>query len=174
MEEVILDAIIEALRTVTATRFFRSERGYQGRFYCALQKALDKRGVLRDGVILEMEYQKKGGHHGMTQRPDIILHIPVEESGEVVYENNFAVLALKRRASSNKAQDDFRKLDEMCKVLHYPLAVFINIDSGEHHMRCYTGLFLNRVHAFAIRSEEGTLRIIHAWHEKGSLRECEE
>jgi hypothetical protein len=122
---------------------------------------------------LEMEYQKSG-RHDMTQRPDIILHVPVEESGEAVCENNFAVLALKRGTSSDKAQDDFRKLDKMCKVLDYPLAVFINIDSGEHHMRYYTGPFSDRIHAFAIRSEEGTLRIIHAWHEKGSLRECEE
>src|SRR3990167_10062393 len=140
---MLLEAIVEALHGVTTPRFFRSERGYQGRFYCALQEALDRRGVLKDGLILEMEDQK-AARHEMTQRPDIILHVPAEESGAHVYENNVAVLALKRRASPDHALEDFRKLDEMCERLHYPFAVFVNVDSGEHHLHLYEGPFGDR------------------------------
>jgi len=165
--------MVEALHRVTTPRFFRSERGYQGRFYCALQEALDRRGILKNGLILEMEYQKGGRHH-MTQRPDIILHVPAEESGAPVYENNFAVLALKRQASQDRALEDFRKLDEMCEYLHYPLAVFVNVDSCEHHLQRYAGPFGERLHAFAVRSDDGALRIRHAWREHDAVRESEE
>jgi hypothetical protein len=58
MNEQILAATIEALRAIREPRFFRTERGYHGRFYCALQTVLDSRGLLRNGTILEMEYQK--------------------------------------------------------------------------------------------------------------------
>jgi len=173
VNQVFLDAVVEALRAVTAPRFFRTERGYQGRLYCALQEALDRRGVLKNGIMLEMECQTAGCHR-MTQRPDIILHVPAEESDAAVDENNFAVLALKRRASADQALDDFRKLDEMCAVLRYPLAVFINVDSEDHHLERYVGPFGDRLHAFAVRSEEGALRITHAWREAERVREREE
>src|SRR3989442_11784166 len=84
MRTAILDATALALRALTHPRFLRSERAYQGRIYCALQEELDRRGVLQDGIILEMEYQKSA-RHGLTQRPDIILHAPAEETGAAVF-----------------------------------------------------------------------------------------
>lgn len=129
--------------------------------------------MLRDGIILEIEYQKRGVH-GISQRPDIILHVPAEESHAPVNENNFAVVALKRRASPKLALADFCKLDKMCETLRYPLAVFINIDSKDHHLQRYTGRFGDRLHAFAVRSEGGTLRIRHAWREQDTLQDSEE
>jgi hypothetical protein len=159
MIEQIIEATIEALRSVSEPRFFRTERGYHGRFYCALQASLDRRGVLQDGIILEMEYQKSTRHE-MTQRPDIILHIPAEESGFSVRHNNFAVFALKLRASADDAVADFYKLDEMCDLLDYPLAVFINIDSEQHCREHYVGHYPDRLRTFAVRLDRGGPAIV--------------
>ena len=147
--EEVLAATVEALRNVDDPRFFRTERGYHGRFYCTLQAALDRKRQLINGVILEMEYQKSN-RHGIAQRPDIILHIPAEESGASVRGNNFAVFALKRRASPADAIADFGKLDEMCERLDYPLAIFINVDSERHYREEYTGPFPDRLHTFGV------------------------
>lgn len=155
---------------MTHPRFLRSERGYQGRFYCALQASLDNRGVLQDGLILEMEYQKSS-RHGLSQRPDIILHAPAEETGAAVFENNVAVFALKLRASPDRAGEDFAKLDEVCAVLRYQLAIFINVNSEEHHIACYKGQHQDRLHSFAVRLRSGRPRITHAWWERGAVRE---
>lgn len=170
MKTAILDATSQALRALTHPRFLRSERGYQGRFYCALQEELDRRDVLQDGVILEMEYQKSA-RHGVTQRPDIILHAPAEETGATVFENNVAVFALKLSASRQRAVEDFGKLDEMCGGLRYQLAIFINVNSDAHHMACYEGEHRDRMHSFAITLQSGQPRISHAWWEHGALRE---
>jgi hypothetical protein len=150
MEEIV-EATIDALRSVSHVRLFRSERGYQGRLFYALQAALDDHGILNDELILEMEYQKSPARHQIGQRPDIILHIPTETSGAAVYENNLAVWALKRRASEGEARDDFAKLNEMFERLRYPLGFFINIDSESHHLDCYTGHYADRILAFAVR-----------------------
>jgi len=159
MIEQILSATVEALETAAEPRFFRTERGYHGRFYCTLQAALDRRQLLRNGAILEMEYQKSERHE-TTQRPDIIFHVPAEESGSPVTENNFAVYALKWRASRTEAVDDFRKLDEMCELLNYPLAVFINIGSVQTHREHYAGGYGDRLHTFGVVLENGTPRVV--------------
>src|SRR5271167_3840878 len=154
MIDAIISATDEALYAVSEPRFLRTERGFHGRFYCALQQALEKRGVLEGGRILEMEYQKSA-RHGMSQRPDIVLHIPAEESGAAVYENNAAVWALKRHATENDARTDFDKLDEMLGVLHYELGIFVNIDSGEDFAASYRGAFPDRVFTVAVSVDGG-------------------
>jgi len=159
VKEQILAATVEALSTLAEPRFFRTERGYHGRFYCTLQAALDRRKLLIDSVILEMEYQKSA-RHNMVQRPDIILHIPVEESGAGVRDNNFAVFALKRCASQRKALADFGKLDEMCARLDYSLAIFINVASERHYREEYTGPFPDRLHAFGVRLANGAPKVV--------------
>jgi len=75
MRQVLITATETAIRAVNAARFYRTERGFQGRFYCALQAELDRSDLLVAGAILEMEYQK-GVAHSMGQRPDIIFHTP--------------------------------------------------------------------------------------------------
>jgi hypothetical protein len=175
MRRMILEATAKALREVTHPRFFRSERGYQGRFYCALQGELDRRCCfLEDGFILEMEYQK-GERQKMRQRPDIILHSPAEESGASVRDNNLAAFYLKLRATPNRALEDFGKIDEIFKGLQYPLSIFINIGSQLHHLDQYRGHFRDLIHAFAVcREVEGTIIITHAWWEGNALRERQE
>jgi hypothetical protein len=134
----IVDATREALFSVRHPRFFRNERGYQGRFYCSLLAELESRDLLNDQRIIEMEYQK-GSRHGTAQRPDIIFHIPAEVSGAEVRENNYAVWALKPAASVDVARTDFDKLDVMLQDLNYPLGIFINIRSEAHHLQSYRG-----------------------------------
>lgn len=137
MRDILVEATDEALRAVDSARFFRTERGFHGRFYCALQHHLDQTELMANGAILEMEYQKSR-RHDTCQRPDIIFHIPAE-SGASVTENNFAVWALKRRATPAEALKDFSKLDEMFDTLHYPLGFFVNIDSTNPMRQHYTG-----------------------------------
>ena len=174
MRRVIVGATISALRSVTNTRFFRTERGYQGRFFCGLQEALDSSDSILDAVcILEMEYQKRGERHHTRQRPDIILHIPAEESGAPVSENNLAVWALKRRASQAEAIQDFDKLDVMFSELCCPLGFFVNIDSNSHHLHCYAGDYPERLVAFAVRLGNGDIAVKQAWREEGEVVEID-
>lgn len=129
----LIEATVASLKSISTKRFYKTERGFQGRLYCALQTELDGRSVLTKDLILEMEYQK-GARHGTTQRPDIIMHIPVEISKAAINENNHAVWALKRRASRNKAKEDYCKLNEMFRGLNYQYGFFINIDSKYHYL----------------------------------------
>ena len=149
MVDEIVTATDEALRQVAEARFLRTGRGFQGQFYCALQRVLEERGLLQGGRILEMEYQKSS-RHGITQRPDIVLHEPGEDSGAGVAANNFAVWALKRRATTRQAQDDFARLDEMFETLCYPLGIFVNNDATDHFAASYDGRFPERLRTVAV------------------------
>ena len=73
--------------------------------------------------------------------------------------NNFAVFALKRKASRAQALDDFYKLDEMCRVLNYPLAIFVNIASAQHYSEDYSGPFPEQHRAFGVVLRGGVPRI---------------
>jgi hypothetical protein len=164
-------ATVSALRYVRNPRFLATERGFHGAFYCALRTALMRRGMLWNGRILEMEYQKSD-RHGIFQRPDIIYHVPVEESGARVEENNLAVWAIKHRGSATAASEDFEKLDWICHRLRYPLAIFINVGTSRTHLREYCGEFPDRVHAFATPGPSGA-NLIYAHFEGENLREVE-
>lgn len=170
MKEQILQAITEALKSINQARFFRTERGYHGRFYCGLQNALDARGILNDKVILEMEYQKSA-RHGTLQRPDIVLHTPAESHGLPVGVGNFVVFALKHRASPNDAQTDFNNLDIMFERLNYLLGVFINVDSPSHHLQMYEGEYRSRLHSFGVQSKDGVIRVVHAFYSNDAVVE---
>jgi uracil-DNA glycosylase len=159
MNDDIVAATDEALRQVAEPRFLRTERGFQGQFYCALQRVLEARGVLQGGLILEMEYQKSA-RHGMSQRPDIVLHVPAEDSGAGVAGNNFAVWALKRRTTPSRAGDDFARLDEMFEMLCYPLGIFVNIDARDHLAWCYDGKFPERLRTVAVWLED---QVVTSW-----------
>lgn len=159
--EKIIDATEQALLKVAVPRFLRSERGFQGRFYCALQQELENQNLLRNGYILEMEYQKSR-RHGMNQRPDIILHVPAEESGAKVTQNNLGVWALKLRANEDKALQDFAKLDGMFQRLHYQIGIFINIDSIDHFANFFKGRFPDRLRTVSVRLDNEQ-KIITNW-----------
>ena len=149
MTEAIVKATNEALVRLSEARFFQTERGFHGRFYCELQRALEETGLLKPPRILEMEYQK-GSRHEMSQRPDIILHVPAEDSGAQVSDSNYAVWALKRRATKSKASEDFEKLNDMFYRLEYPLGIFVNIDAQDHMASEYSGSYQDRLYAVAV------------------------
>lgn len=150
MKATLVSVTITALEAVRDQRFYSTERGFQGRFYCALQELLTQQALLDGNVILEQEYQKTSAH-GLTQRPDIIMYIPREYAGAAPSENNFAVWALKRCADIDRARDDFDKLDQMFEVLRYPVGFFININSSEHHRSAYRGRFPTRLACFSVQ-----------------------
>lgn len=147
---LIIEATEKALRAVDASRYFVTERGFHGRFYCTLQHELELRGMFSNEAILEIEYQKSK-RHSMHQRPDIVLHVPAEHSGAAVIENNFAVWALKRCASPKEAIDDFALLDEMLERLNYPLGIFVNIAADDPMLQHYNGANRDRLAAVAVR-----------------------
>jgi hypothetical protein len=165
--DAIVSATDEALCVVAEPRFLRTERGYQGRFYCALQQALDKRGVLQNGYILEMEYQKSA-RHGMSQRPDIVLHLPAEDADAAVHENNLAVWALKRHATEAEASSDFEKLDEMFQMLRYPLGFFVNIDAKDDFAASYAGQFPKRLWTVSVSMENS--KTVSRWGRPGRAK----
>jgi len=103
----ILEMTIEAFKKINKKRFYKSERGYQGRLLCALYFLMDEVNIFSEDTIIEQEYQKGTSSHGTTQRPDIIIHVPVEHSGARITENNYVVYALKKNTSDIDAQDDF-------------------------------------------------------------------
>jgi len=158
MREQLITATESAIRAIDASRFFKTERGFHGRFYCALQTELDRFGLIADGAILEMEYQKSA-RHGLIQRPDIIFHVPTEHSGFGVVANNFAVWALKRHATNFEAIEDFNKLDQMFDTLRYPLGFFINIDSTQPMLEHYTGQHRDRLVALAACIDGSAVKI---------------
>ncbi len=172
MNQKIINSTISSLSTISVRRFFRSERGYQGALYCRLNDELEKQGLLNEDQILEMEYQKSS-KHGMSQRPDIIFHIPVEHSGARTNENNFAVWALKANASARDAKKDYDKLEEMFRCLDYPLGFFININSEYNHLNTYDGSHGDRLLAFSVWFQGDTIRFKKAYFEGNEIREQE-
>lgn len=160
MREILVAATEAAIHSVDAARFFRTERGFQGRFYCALQSELDHAGLLTGGAILEIEYQKWAAH-GMGQRPDIIFHVPIEHSGTDRNSNNFAVWALKRKATVASACDDFAKLNQMFLQLNYPIGFFVNIDAEEPMAIHYQGEYGGRLLAVSAGYSNG--RVSTTW-----------
>ena len=155
---LVVEATRAALHAVREPRFYATERGYHGRFYCALQSEFDRRGWPATGALLEMEYQKSE-RHNTFQRPDIVLHVPVSHPGTSVRENNFAVWALKRAARVADATDDFAKLDEMFDALDYPLGFFINVDASNPLRSHYTGRHESRLYAAAVAFSSGGIEV---------------
>lgn len=170
MRHLIIESTISALTAITAPRFFKSERGYQGVFYCKLYEEFENRGLANEDQIIEMEYQKSARHR-LSQRPDIIFHIPVEHSDGNIVENNFAVWALKARANAVAVQEDFEKLDQMFEVLNYPLGFFININTKQHHINLYEGNFKSRVVGFSVWLQDESPQIKKAWFENNKFIE---
>ena len=86
----------------------------------------------RASLSLSRNTKKTMPLHGLNTRPDIIVHIPFDRRrAERRDQGNFVAIELKLRATESDALEDFGKLERICEILAYPLAVFINIDSRE-------------------------------------------
>jgi hypothetical protein len=72
---------------------------------------LAKRVHLPAHAIIDQEYQKRLSLHGLTTRPDIVIHEPYQQNRHVSRTTgNIAVIELKRNASAEQAVADFANL----------------------------------------------------------------
>ncbi len=169
--ELIIETIIEALKHMNSPRFFKTERGFQGRFACALYKIFDAKKIFQDDTIIEEEYQKRIDSHRTRLRPDLIVHVPVESShSSSRTENNFVVFAFKKQANEDRAKEDFEKLHELFKKLEYQLGIFININGSPNiFLSKFSGNFKNRIHEFCITQTNGKNNILHAYFQNDKV-----
>jgi hypothetical protein len=169
--ELIIETIVEALKHMDSPRFFKTERGFQGRFACALYGRFDAKKIFQDDTIIEEEYQKRIDPHETKLRPDLIVHVPVESShSSSRTENNFVVFEFKRQANEYWAKEDFKKLNELFEKLKYPLGIFININGrSEIFLDKYSGLFKNRIHEFCITQTNDKINILHAYFQNDKV-----
>jgi hypothetical protein len=152
---VLLNILRESIRAIDNPRFFKTERGYQGELLAQLrrrQRSLELPG----SVIVEQEHQKSVPDHGITFRPDIIVHVPHKEgSAEPRSRWNFVAIELKRRANSETARRDLSKLATMSEKLRYPLTVFINMDSARTFAELCPKQIARQTYCFAVRLNAG-------------------
>jgi hypothetical protein len=145
----------DALGDIREPRFFETERGYQGELVAQLGKRL-KNAALPGDPIVEQEYQKTMPAHGITIRPDIVIHIPFERGVvESRDRGNFVAIELKRHSTENEAYGDFASLAQMHEVLRYPLTIFINIDSDKTHWAACPQSIAHQTVCFAVRLQDG-------------------
>lgn len=158
--DALLLIIRQALHAVTAPRLFETERGYQGALLAELTTRVPKLGLASDNALVEQEYQKRLRDHGLSIRPDLIIHEPFDRKHHVARtKGNVAVFELKRRASRREAREDFANLISMMTVLRYPLGVFVNIDATETHYGQAPQRASGRLVAFAVSLDKGHVRI---------------
>ena len=140
----------EALAAIQEPRLFETERGYQGALLAEIHQRLVHAGLPGDPII-EQEYQKTLPHHGITIRPDLIIHVPFKRGLNRRTEGNFAAVEIKLRATRADADEDFRSLETLHSTLAYPLTIFLNIDSSSTHAdRCPKSIAGQTV-CFAVR-----------------------
>ena len=157
--ETLLAHIHRALETISHPRFFETERGFQGALLGALAKTIPDH-VLPEGAQIEQEYQKRLKDHGLTVRPDIIIHEPFDETRHASRQDgNIAVIELKLNASQADAQGDFGSLEKMMAGLNYPVAIFINIASDQTHAALVPDAAKGRITCFAVSMREGTAHV---------------
>jgi hypothetical protein len=159
-ECTVIDVVADSLATITHPRFYETERGFQGEFLASLRRVLPSIG-LPDDAVVEQEYQKRLREHGITGRPDIIIHVPTTADGNRRH-HNFAIFELKLAARAAGAQEAFESLDRVLAALDYPIGVFINIATAETHADEYSGRFPERIHCFAVQLINARAHIRHA------------
>ena len=137
-QRIFLRGLENAILRVENSRYFETERGYQGALIAELQNELTSFNW--DNAIIEQEYQKRIRPHGIRVRPGIIIHVPFNsDEHNTRGEGNFVVFELKLNARENAALTDLENLSQMCSLLNYPLGVFININASSTHLDKYDG-----------------------------------
>lgn len=110
---------------------------------------------------MEQEYQKRAEDHGLTIRPDIIIHVPFNRGRfPDRTKGNYAVIQLKRRGGIKKALNDYCNLALMCEILDYGIGVFINVDSEIPHLKDYEGHAKEKLYGFAVQLQDGRV-VLH-------------
>ena len=158
--EALLAQIRTALESIEHPRFYETERGFQGEFGAQLRSAIPDH-LLPAGSVVEHEYQKRLAMHGVTTRPDIVIHEPFDDARhESRQEGNLAVIELKLNASPRAAMADFKSLVGMMEALSYPMAIFINIASTRTHAALLPEGAKGRIVCLASSLIEGKVQVI--------------
>ena len=147
---VLLSIVADSLASITAPRYYETERGFQGELYAEMRNRLGD-SILPPGAQLEQEYQKTLCAHGLDIRPDIIIHEPFDERRHAArHAGNHAVIELKLAASKRAASKTFESLVAMIDVLHYPLGIFVNINSDVTFTEQIPMTYEDRIVCFAV------------------------
>lgn len=150
----LLVALTQALQSIRNPDYFSDERGFQGELYAELRQRLSDIEVAR-GATLRQEYQKKLEQHGLTIRPDIILHEPFDPNvHRGRNEGNHVVIELKRRASRATAYKAMSSLISMIDVLNYPLGILINVDDNRVWAELVPERYRDRIVCFAVHQPD--------------------
>ena len=168
----IIEEIINTLKLITIPRYFRTERGFQSEFYKQLSNNLDGKNIFPEHTILEAEVQKRNlDHYGVTQRPDLLIHIPIETGiTQNANENNYVNFAFKLNGNINSSISDYEKLDQMFNLLNYELGIYININKYPIvYLNNYEGIYRNRIHEFSINLDNERVNVKHAFFENNEL-----
>lgn len=166
----IVNRTIAALRQIKVQRYFSSERGFVTEFYCQLTRQLEQGDLFPEHTILETEVQKnRVAHFGLRQRPDLLIHIPIETGlTQNANENNFVVFAFKLNGNPARVQSDYEKLEQMFEHLNYEIGIFINIEAyPKTYLDTYNGKFRDRVHELSIATKNGKVKVRHAFFTDG-------
>jgi hypothetical protein len=154
-QEQFLALLRDALEGIREPRLFETERGFQGELPALLHNSLEVI-ELPEAPIVEQEYQKTIPNHGLSIRPDIIVHILFDRGGaERRNQGNFVAIEPKLRSTEDEARADFAKLVQMREVLGYPLTIFINIDSDATHANLRPDAIVGQTICYAVRLEHG-------------------
>jgi hypothetical protein len=160
--DIFLEHLTTALRAITTRRFYETERGFQGELLVKLQQVLPA-GFLPDQVIIEQEYQKVLRQHGLSIRPDIIIHEPFDPSRHLSRQDgNFVVIELKRVATAEYAAADIASLIKMMAILEYPLAIFLNIASEVTHANVVPAEWRDRIICFAVSLRNAEAHVVRS------------
>jgi len=158
--ETLLAHIHRALETISHPRFYETERGFQGALLAALERTIPEH-VRPPGAVIEQEYQKRLGQHGINLRPDIIIHEPFDATRHATRQDgNVAVIELKLNASQADARSDFESMEKMMAALNYPMAIFINIATEQTHAALVPDAARGRITCFAVSIREGRAHVI--------------
>lgn len=158
--ERFVQMLTESLASIRESRLLKSERGYQGELLAELKKRLNSASFPGDPIV-EQEYQKRFREHGITIRPDLIVHVPFDRGTTGTRaEGNFVAIELKRRATRDEALGDFQSLEAMCGKLGYPLTIFINIDAPDTYAEICPAAIARQTVCFSVQLTEGNLTIM--------------
>lgn len=160
--DILLEAIRESLRAITQPRFYETERGFQGQFLVELSRRIPEY-ILDQHAIIEQEYQKTPYRHGLSIRPDIIIHRPYDPAAHVSRQDgNIAVIELKLKAGPKKAAEDFESLNYMLGVLDYSIGIFINIGHSRTQAAYIPVEARGRIISFAARLTADGVQVVEA------------
>lgn len=168
MDELINISVL-ALRQITIPRYYRTERGFVAEYYCHLRR-LDVVNLFPEHTILEIEVQKRhDDHYGITQRPDLLIHIPIETGlTKNANENNFVVYAFKLNGKTARIAEDFAKLDQMFEFLNYGIGFFVNIGAyPTTYLNNYQGNYKSGIHEFSTALRDEKVLIKHSFFANG-------